>query len=78
MDNECPVDDVSALQNQLEDQRDLLAQQLKTLDAFLEKMGVENVKTADDRDVDQLKDVMKGIASIFGYGSSTKKDDTQE
>jgi hypothetical protein len=54
------------LLNQLEDKRDLLAQQLETLDVFLEKMGLENERSVKHKDVDQLRDFMKGIAGIFG------------
>jgi len=70
LDNECLVDDVSALLNQLQDQRDILTKQLDTLNNFLVKMGVENEK--EQRDVGLLKGFMKGIANIFGNPVSPK------
>jgi hypothetical protein len=54
------------LLNQLEDQRDILTQQLETLDVLLGKMGLQNERSLNHRDVDQLRDFMKGIAGIFG------------
>lgn len=63
VENECPVDDVSALLNQLEDQRDLLGSQLNDLDAFMTKMGIEN--ESKKRDVDYLRKMMNGIVKVF-------------
>mmetsp|Transcript_25206 Transcript_25206/g.37115 ORF Transcript_25206/g.37115 Transcript_25206/m.37115 type:complete len:138 (-) Transcript_25206:273-686(-) len=70
IDGECSLEDVDALINQLEDQRDILSQQLDNLNVFLEDLGVANEPKESERDVDFLKKSMQNIASVF---ETTKK-----